>query len=92
MPEIVVLLSFVGFVAYRIAVVAEKRRIKSPAELEDELRRLQLRHAWLRERIDRAITESWGDEDVRRLRAQLAEVERTQTGLTSTASASVEPR
>jgi hypothetical protein len=92
MPEILLLLTFVGFVAYRIAAEAEKRRIKSPAEIQNEVQRLALRHAWLCERIERALAESWGDMDVRRLRAQLGEVERAQSELATGPAPRIEQR
>lgn len=92
MPEILLLLTFVGFVAYRIAAVAEQRRVKSPAEIENEIQRLAQRQAWLSERIRQATEESWSADDVRRLRTQLADVESAQAELAPRASTPNEPR
>jgi len=85
MPELLVVLTFLGFIAYRVAMVAEARRVKSPAELAEERKRLELRCHWLRERIDHATREAWGEADLRRLREQLHDAERERAALPRTA-------
>lgn len=87
MPELLVLLTFLGFIAYRVAAAAEKRRVKPPAELALEARRLDLRCAWLRERIERATLEHWGEPAVQRLCEQLREATRDRASLPAVTSA-----